>query len=200
MSNRKEHKGGHQATYFDGETVVTGTGERGPRVRRVPSGDTIERLVCPECNFINYENPLMVVGAVVTHGDKFMLCRRSIEPRAGYWTIPAGYMELHETPLDGARREAREEANAEIEIDTLLAVYTIPRISQVQLIYRAELPQPVFSAGPESTEVALFTWDEIPWDQIAFPTVHWALNHFREVAGKTGFAAFSNPEGGTGDF
>ena len=200
MSDRKEHKGGHQTTYFDGDTVLTGKGERGPRVRRVPSGDTIERLVCPECNFINYENPLMVVGAVVTYGDKFMLCRRSIEPRAGYWTIPAGYMELHETPLDGAKREALEEANAEIDIDALLAVYTIPRISQVQMIYRASLSKPVFSAGPESAEVALFDWDEIPWNEIAFPTVHWALNHFQQVRGRSGFPAFTNPEGGTGDF
>ncbi|RED48136.1 NUDIX hydrolase [Aestuariispira insulae] len=198
MSTRKEHKGGYQTTYFDGDTVETGKGERGPRVRRVPSGDSVERLVCPECNFINYENPLMVVGAVVTFGDKFLLCKRSIEPRAGFWTIPAGYMELHETPLDGAKREAVEEANAAIEIDALLAIYTIPRISQVQMIYRASLPEPHFSPGPESTDVGLFSWDEIPWQEIAFPTVHWALNHFQEVRGQSAFAPFTNPEGATG--
>ena len=193
MSDRKEHSRGHQTTYFDGDSVGPGDGDRGPRIMRVPSGDTVERLVCPECNFINYENPLVVVGAVVTYGDKFMLCRRAIEPRAGFWTIPAGYMELHETPMDGARREAWEEAEAEIEIDALLAIYTIPRISQVQMIYRAELPKPVFSPGEESTEVGLFDWDEIPWNEIAFPTVHWALNHYREIQGQDHFPPFSNP-------
>ncbi len=164
----------------------------GPRILEVPKGDSVERLVCPECSFINYENPLIVVGAVVTYEDKFLLCRRAIEPRVGFWTMPAGYMELLETPMAGAAREAMEEANADITIDSLLAIYTIPRLSQVQMIYRAVLEKPEFSAGEESLEVALFDWDEIPWDELAFPTVHWALNHFNEVKGQESYAPFGN--------
>jgi ADP-ribose pyrophosphatase YjhB (NUDIX family) len=165
----------------------------GPRVTEVPEGDNRPRLVCPDCGFINYENPKIVAGAVVTWEDKFLLCRRAINPRKGWWTIPAGYLELNETVLDGAKREAMEEACAEIDIDALLAVYTIPRISQVQMIYRATLPRPDFAAGEESLEVKLFDWNDIPWDELAFPTVRWALNHFQETQGQKDFAPRSNP-------
>jgi len=168
----------------------------GPIHKRVPADDTFERLVCDECGFINYINPKIVVGSVCTWEDKFLLCKRSIEPRKGYWTIPAGYMEERETSIEGAMREAQEEACAEIAIDSLLGVYNIARISQVQLIYRARLVTPSIAAGPESLEVDLFTWDEIPWDELAFPSVHWALGHFREVEGQTDFAA--RPEGAMG--
>jgi ADP-ribose pyrophosphatase YjhB (NUDIX family) len=126
------------------------------------------------------------------------MCRRAIEPRAGFWTLPAGYLELHEDPAVGAAREAWEEARARLQIDQLLAVYAIPRISQVQLIYRARLTDPAVAAGPESEEVALFSWNEIPWDEIAFPSVHWALAHWRETRNQAGFAPKSNPEGATG--
>jgi len=165
----------------------------GPRVRETPEGDNRPRLVCPECAYIKYDNPLVVVGSVVTWQDRFLLCRRAIEPRCGYWTIPAGYLELHETAEAGAIREAKEEACADIEIDALLAVYNVTRISQVQLIYRARLLDPVVAPGEESLEVALLDWESIPWDEIAFPSVHWALNHFREVEGETAFTARTNP-------
>ena len=160
----------------------------GPIHLRVPPDDNLERLVCDDCGFINYINPKIVVGSVCTWEDKFLLCKRSIDPRKGYWTIPAGYMEERETAMEGAMREAMEEACAEVEIDLLLGVYSIPRISQVQLIYRARLVNPNISAGPESEEVGLFTWDEIPWENIAFPSVRWALGHFREVEGQANFA------------
>ncbi len=117
---------------------------KGPVVRQIPPGDDKERLVCLDCGFVNYDNPKVVVGAVVTVGDKFLLCKRAIEPRPGFWTIPAGYLEQHEDTLDGALREAREEAGADITIDALLAVYSIRRLSQVQLIYRATLKRAVF--------------------------------------------------------
>ena len=172
----------------------------GPRVRAVPDGDNRERLVCPDCGFINYENPKVVVGAVVGHEDRILLCRRAIGPRKGFWTLPAGFMELNETPAEGAKRETREEACAEIEIDALLAVYSIPRISQVQVIYRARLAAPKFAAGPESSEVGLFGWTEIPWDELAFPSVHWALGHYDEVRGETNFTARGNPPGEFGDY
>jgi len=168
-------------------------GPGGPRVREIPEGDDRLRLVCPDCGFINYENPKIIVGAVVSWEDRILLCRRAIEPRHGYWTIPAGYMELHETAAEGAAREAEEEACARIDIDALLGVYNIPRISQVQLIYRARLARPEFAPGLESLEVALFDWDDIPWDEIAFPSVHWALGHYREVEGLQHFAPRTNP-------
>lgn len=160
--------------------------------KRVPDDDTFERDMCEHCGFINYQNPKIVVGSVVRHQGKILLCRRAIEPRKGFWTIPAGYMELNETPEDGAKREASEEANADLNLSSLLAVYSVERLSQVQLIYRATLKTPEFSAGPESLEVALFTWDEIPWDEIAFPTVHWALNHDRKVELGEGTGPFGN--------
>ena len=110
-----------------------------PVEQRIPDGDNQPRLVCDDCGFVNYVNPKVVVGAVAVWEDRFLLCRRAIEPRVGYWTIPAGYLEVNETPTDGALREVREEANAELVINALLAVYSVPRISQVQLIYRADL-------------------------------------------------------------
>jgi ADP-ribose pyrophosphatase YjhB (NUDIX family) len=173
--------------------------ELGPRLRTIPEGEDRERLTCPDCGYIAYENPKIVAGAVVTVGDGILMCRRAIEPRKGFWTLPAGYLELHETPEEGAAREAWEEARARIRIDALLGVYSVPRISQVQLIYRATLAEPGFSAGPESQEVALFTWDEIPWDEIAFPSVRWALDDYRAQIGQTVFAPAVNPDGMTGD-
>ncbi len=162
--------------------------------KRVPDGDNVERDVCNTCGFIGYQNPKIVAGAVVSaEGGKLLLCKRSIEPRAGFWTLPAGYLELHESPEAGAKREAMEEANAHIEIDRVLAIYTIERLSQVQIIYRAVLADPNISAGPESLEVGLFDWDEIPWNEIAFPSVHWALGQYKETIAETVFAPFSNP-------
>jgi ADP-ribose pyrophosphatase YjhB (NUDIX family) len=172
----------------------------GPRfVRRTPDGDTTERYVCGDCGHIYYTNPKIVVGSVVAHDDKILLCRRAIEPRKGFWTLPAGFLEEHETPEDGARREAQEEALADIVLDALLAVYSVPRISQVQLMYRARLAKPEFGPGPESLEVKLFSWNDIPWSELAFPSALWALNHYKDVQGKTIFAPFVNPDGQSGN-
>lgn len=168
-------------------------------VRTVPDGDNFIRDVCDTCGFVNYQNPKVVVGSVVHHKGKILLCRRAIEPRYGYWTIPAGYMEMGETVAAGAIREAREEACADIEIESVLAVYTITRIAQVQIMHKARLVSPKFAAGDESLEVGLFGWDEIPWDDLAFPSVHWALNHYAEVRECADFPAFSNPPGEFGE-
>lgn len=154
---------------------------RGPSVRGVPEGDNRERMICAECGYILYDNPKIVVGSVARWGERILLCRRAIHPRRGFWTLPAGYLELNESTNAGAEREAWEEAQARIRIDGLLAVYDIPRISQVQLIYRARLTDPAVAAGPESLQVGLFGWDEIPWGEIAFPSVGWALHHEREA-------------------
>jgi ADP-ribose pyrophosphatase YjhB (NUDIX family) len=153
-------------------------------VRRVPEGDNRERLVCPSCGHVAYENPKVVVGSVVVHGDRVLLCRRAIAPRQGLWTLPAGFLELGETIEEGAAREALEEAEASIVIDGILAVFTISRIAQVQVIFRARFAgPPQFAPGMESLEVGLFAWPEIPWDRIAFPSVNWALDAWREKGG-----------------
>jgi ADP-ribose pyrophosphatase YjhB (NUDIX family) len=162
---------------------------------RIPDGDEISRSVCDHCSHVVYDNPKIVVGSVVLHEGKVLLCRRAIEPRKGYWTVPAGYMELGETPQEGAIREAREEANAHLVLGDLLAVYTIKHLSQVQMIYRATLATPVFSAGPESLEVKLFGFDEVPWDDIAFPTVRWMLVDIQKVLASENKMPFGNPAG-----
>jgi ADP-ribose pyrophosphatase YjhB (NUDIX family) len=172
----------------------------GPSVLQIPEGDNRERLTCPDCGFINYENPKIVVGAVCTWENKLLLCRRAIEPRRGFWTIPAGYLELHETADAGAAREAKEEACADIDIEGLLGVYTIPRISQVQLIYRATVRDGVFAAGDETEEIGLFGWNDIPWRELAFPSVKWALDHWREIADAVTWPPFANPPGQDGNY
>ena len=158
----------------------------------VPPGEDRERRVCQTCGFIDYVNPRIVAGVVAHADEKILFCRRAIEPRRGYWTLPAGFLELGESVEEGARREAQEEARAELELEAMLGVYSIPRIGQVQIFFRARLLN-LPSPGPESTEVVLAGWDDIPWKELAFPSVHWALGHYRETRGRTGFAPFGNP-------
>lgn len=148
-------------------------------VRRIPDGDNRERMVCADCGHVDYQNPKVVVGSVVVSNGRVLMCRRAIEPRLGFWTLPAGYLELGETLEEGAAREAQEEAETTITIEGILGVFSIARIGQVQVIFRARFANsgpPVFGPGEESLEVRLFAPDEIPWDEIAFPSVHWALN------------------------
>jgi ADP-ribose pyrophosphatase YjhB (NUDIX family) len=147
---------------------------------RVPPGDNLQRHVCDACHAIHYQNPRMVVGCIVESGDRLLLCRRGIEPRHGLWTVPAGYMENGETTFQGALRETLEEANARVEIDSLYALYNIPHINQVYLLFRARLLDPNVSPGAETLEVRLFAESEIPWDQIAFASVRNALVHYFE--------------------
>jgi ADP-ribose pyrophosphatase YjhB (NUDIX family) len=165
-------------------------------VRRVPDGDNRERLICGECGFVAYENPKIVVGSVVAADGCVLLCRRAIAPRVGFWTLPAGYLELGETVEEGARREAEEEAGTEIALDGILAVYSISRLGQVQIFFRARFGAagPVYAAGPESQEVRLFSWEEIPWDDIAFPSVRWALNAWRRAGEMPIGAPEGNPQ------
>jgi ADP-ribose pyrophosphatase YjhB (NUDIX family) len=172
----------------------------GPTVLRVPDGDNRPRMTCPDCGFIAYENPKIVVGSVASWEGRVLLCRRAIEPRRGYWTLPAGYLELNESTEAGAAREAFEEACVRIALDRVLAVYNIPRISQVQVIYRARLVSADMAPGPESLEVALFGWDEIPWDELAFPSVRWALAHWREAELGGDTVAYGNPPGEVGNY
>lgn len=172
----------------------------GPIARRVPDGDNMERLVCNTCGYIEYDNPKIVVGVVATAGDKVLLCRRAIEPQIGFRTLPAGFMEQGETAEDGARREAREEACADVQLNGMLAVYSIPRICMVQIIYRGILVDGKAAAGHETEEVGLFAPEDIPWDELAFPSVVWALRHHQEIGAATSFAPFTNPDGAMGGY
>lgn len=174
----------------------------GPVHREVPDGDNRERLICRDCGFISYDNPKIVTGSVVVwpESGEILLCRRAIEPRSGFWTLPAGYLELGETTEQGAIREAAEEACAGIVIERLLAIYNVPRISQVQTIYRAQLRTPEIAVGEETLEVGMFAWDDIPWDDLAFPTVVWALRHYWQSRDSQTFAPFANPDGENADF
>jgi ADP-ribose pyrophosphatase YjhB (NUDIX family) len=162
--------------------------------KKIPDGDDRERLVCTDCGFINYQNPVIVVGSVPLWQDKILLCKRAIEPRKGHWTLPAGFMEEGETVEEGVLREAYEEATVKLELNGMLAIYSVPRISQVHIFFRSNLVDGKFKAGIESADVQLFSWEDIPWDDLAFPTVFWALNHAREVWHKDSFVPFSNPK------
>ena len=156
------------------------TPPKGPIVRKIPDGDDRERMVCTDCGFVHYDNPRIVAGAVCTWEDKILLCKRAIEPRIGYWTMPAGYLELGEAVSEGAVREVLEESGAQVDIKAFLGMFEIPRISQIYMVYHAEMQNAELAPGIESLEAGLFSWDEIPWDELAFPSVTWALNSFRE--------------------
>jgi len=145
---------------------------------RIPEGDSLERAVCAACGHIQYQNPKIVVGCLPVYGDRILMCKRAIEPRYGLWTLPAGFMENHESAPEGAAREAMEEANARVEIEYLYTVYSIPHISQVYMMFRARLLDPDVSPGVESLEVKLVAEAEIPWDQLAFAMVKRTLEHF----------------------
>ena len=160
----------------------------------VPDGDDRPRRICNTCNFVDYVNPKIVAGSVVTRDGKILLCKRAIEPRKRHWTLPAGFMEENETVEDAARREAQEEACADIRIEQVLAVYSVPRISQVQVMFRATLASGI-APGPESTEVGLYDWKDIPWAELAFPTVVWALTHYAATRHLSAFPPFTNPPG-----
>ena len=149
-----------------------------PVTLRVPPGDTLPRYVCDGCHVIHYQNPRLVVGCIVEWEDRILLCRRAIEPRIGLWTVPAGYMENGETTFEGAIRETLEEANARVEIGPLFALYNIPHINQVYILFRARLLDPDIRAGAETLEVGLFAEPDIPWDEIAFATVRNTLTHY----------------------
>ena len=149
-----------------------------PVEHRIPPGDSLPRHVCTRCGTVHYENPKMVVGCIPEWESKVLLCRRAIEPRIGFWTVPAGFMENGETTADGAARETLEEANARVEVLGLYALYNIPHINQVYMLFRARLLDADFSAGAETLEAKLFDETEIPWDDIAFITVRRTLRHY----------------------
>jgi ADP-ribose pyrophosphatase YjhB (NUDIX family) len=149
-------------------------------VFEIPEGDNRRRFICRECGAIHYKNPLVVCGTVPIWNDQVLLCRRAIEPRLGYWTLPAGFMENGESVPEGAARETQEESLAALKSPQLLTLLSVPAINQVHAMFWSELVSPDFGVTPESTEVALFSRAQIPWGELAFLTVKRTLEHFFE--------------------
>src|SRR5690606_25282364 len=147
---------------------------------KVPDGDHLPRYVCTACGTIHYENPRIIAGCVIETEGKILLCKRAIEPRLGYWTIPAGFMENGESVQNAAAREAIEEALAEVQIGSLLAIVNVLHANQVHIMFRATLLSPAFGVGPESLETALYEEKDIPWSEIAFLSVEFALRRYLE--------------------
>ena len=164
-------------------------------MRRVPPGDNLPRWVCEQCGDIHYQNPKLVVGSVPEFEGRLLLCRRAIEPRYGYWTLPAGFMENDETAGQAALRETLEEAGAQVELGAPFSLISVPYVNQVHLFYRARVREPQFTPGEESLEVALFEESRIPWQDIAFRTVGLTLKHWfaDRKAGAFGFHAEDLP-------
>lgn len=146
----------------------------------VPAGDNRPRSVCRACGTVHYVNPKLVVGTVPVHEGKVLLCRRAIDPRMGYWTLPAGFMEIGETLADAARRETWEEALARVELGELFSIVDVVEAGQVHVFFHASLPRPEFGAGAETLETRLFAPEEIPWEELAFPSVRIALRQYIE--------------------
>jgi ADP-ribose pyrophosphatase YjhB (NUDIX family) len=153
-----------------------------PVALAIPEGDNRPRYVCPHCHRIHYQNPKLVIGSIPVweHEGKLqvLLCKRAIEPRHGYWTLPAGFMENEETTEQAAVRETEEEAGADVELGNLFTLLNVAHVHQVHLFYLARLRSLDFAPGEESLEVELFTQDQIPWDELAFPTVRTTLELF----------------------
>ncbi len=149
-----------------------------PVEKKIPEGDNRLRHVCINCGTIHYQNPKIVAGTLPIFKGKILLCKRAIEPRLGFWTLPAGFMENQETTSEAALRETWEEAEAKVSLDGLYTVMNIPQIDQVHIFFRATLVNEEFGAGEETLETRLFTPDEIPWDQISFPTVQQTLEQY----------------------
>jgi ADP-ribose pyrophosphatase YjhB (NUDIX family) len=155
-------------------------------ITRVPEGDNRERFVCDACDTVHYQNPNNVAGAILTWQDRVLLCKRAIEPRYGLWTLPAGFMENNETVAQAAARESMEEANAQCGHLKLFGVFSLPYISQVYMMFCGRLISDQVSPGIESLEVGLYTRDQVPWDEIAFPVVSHSLDLFFKYGTESG--------------
>ncbi|KAK9290029.1 hypothetical protein L1049_008192 [Liquidambar formosana] len=143
----------------------------GQTKHEIPDGEEKIRAICTICGRIAYQNPKMVVGCLIEHDNKVLLCKRKIEPSYGLWTLPAGYMEIGESAAEGAIRETWEEAGAEVEVLSPFAQLDIPLIGQTYIIFLAKLKKPQFSPGPESLECRLYDFDDIPFDSLAFSSI-----------------------------
>jgi ADP-ribose pyrophosphatase YjhB (NUDIX family) len=145
--------------------------------------DHMPRLVCPE-GHVTWRNPRVVVGTLPVRNDRVFLARRGIEPGAGKWSYPGGFLELGEAAQEGARRETEEETQLLVELGRLIGVYSRPRVGIVTIIYEAQVVGGEDLAGAETTEVRGFGPEEIPWDELAFTTTESALRDWlRSVPG-----------------
>ena len=149
-----------------------------PTRKQIPEGDQRERDVCDHCRYIHYENPQVVTGCLPIYQDKVLLCRRAIEPRKGFWTLPGGFMELGETIEQGAVRETWEEACADVTIDSLYTLFNVVHVGQLSAFFLAKMTSPECAPGDESEEVALFSEEDIPWSELAFSTIGCTLKHY----------------------
>lgn len=136
------------------------------------------RYQCSVCARIQYQNPTIIAGCVVECDGKVLLCKRAIAPRIGTWTLPAGFMEVGESIEEAAVRETYEETNAAVEIDSIYSVFHVDVMDQVYIIYRATMSDTNFSAGEESLEVALFSREDIPWNNLFYPAINDILERF----------------------
>ncbi len=148
--------------------------------KTVPEGDHRLRDVCDHCQTIHYQNPRVVTGCLPVYKDKVLMCKRAIEPRKGFWTLPGGFMELGETIEEGAARETREEACAKVTIESLYMLFNVVHVGQLSAFFLAKMESSEFAPGEESEDVALFSEDEIPWDQLAFSTIGRTLRYYFE--------------------
>lgn len=150
-----------------------------PSEQLVPPTEDRLRAVCTACDYVDYVNPAAVVGTLPVWEDgQVLLCRRAIEPRLGYWTLPAGFHEVGETLAEGAARETREEAGARVELGPLYTVLDVVVARQVHLYFRARLLDLDLDPGPETQECALFAVDALPWDELSFRSVRGTLRHY----------------------
>ena len=158
----------------------------------IPEGDSRERAICRNCGTIHYENPKLVVGCIIEQDEHVLLCRRSINPQMGKWTLPAGYLENNESAAEGAIRETFEESGAQVELCGPYRLFDLPKISQFYLLFRAKLVSCPFLPTPESSEVQLFRWTDIPWEEIAFRVITTTLRHHIDDASNGRNFEFTN--------
>lgn len=167
--------------YFPAPRTARFCSQCGSPIRRgIPDDDNRERDICDQCGAIHYQNPRIVVGALPRWQGKILLCRRAIEPRYDTWTLPAGFMELNESTVQGAARETQEESGAQVKIGPLYTMVDLPHIGQVHMFYLADALGPELAPGHESLDARYFDPDEIPWDELSFHSVSSTLRHYIE--------------------
>jgi len=163
-----------------------------PVINRIPDGDNRPRHICEQCDLIHYSNPKLVAGCLPIWKEQVLLCKRAIEPCYGLWTLPAGFMENQESLEEAALRESQEEANANLEIESIYSIISLPHINQVYVLYKAKLLDLDFYAGSESLEVQLFNEEDIPWDSLAFKTIEKTLKHYYSERKKGEFTVYND--------
>ena len=140
-----------------------------------------KRKVCKKCGFIDYKNPKIVAGSLVVKNKKILLCRRAIEPSYGKWTFPSGYLDANETPEEGAIREAKEEVNIKIKLKKLFIIFTVRKKNLIQFVFLADHVNKTYKPGIETLEAKYFSFDEIPWKHLAFPSVAYAIKKYKKL-------------------